>query len=107
MTTDPDAVVSDEVESLVRKRTTELVRSNEALRADTRRLMREVADLSRHLVELTKGSESDRETRRAALNLMEDAIAARKAELLENAERRRVEGELRQADRRKDEFLAT
>src|SRR5262249_27601044 len=62
---------------------------------------------SRRLLNAREGSEVDRATRRAALNLMEDAIAARRAETRENAERRRVEEELRQADRRKDEFLAT
>jgi CheY-like chemotaxis protein/nitrogen-specific signal transduction histidine kinase len=37
---------------------------------------------------------------------MEDALAARRAEQRENEERRRIEEAFRQADRRKDEFLA-
>lgn len=38
---------------------------------------------------------------------MEDAVNARRAEQRENLERRRIPGELVEADRRKDEFLAT
>ncbi len=52
------------------------------------------------------GSQADRQTRRAALNLMEDAVNARRDAQQELIARRRVEEELRDANRRKDEFLA-
>src|SRR5690242_7424763 len=95
------------VETLVRERTAELMRDNEALREDIRLLRRQNAELARSLAETQASRQTDRESRRAALNLMEDALSARLAEQRENIERRRVEEELRKADRHKDEFLAT
>ena len=74
---------------------------------ELRRLHQGNADLTRRLNAATMNSQVDREARRAALNLMEDAVEARRAEQYENAERRRAEQELREANRRKDEFLAT
>jgi signal transduction histidine kinase/ActR/RegA family two-component response regulator len=101
------ALSPDEFEAAVRTRTAELLRTNEALRDQNRQLRQEFAALSQSLKTLTTANESDRNYRRAALNLMEDAVKARQAGQIENAERRRVEDELRDASRRKDEFLAT
>src|SRR5690606_27799295 len=99
--------IDDELEALVRNRTADLLRSNERLRAEVERLSREYADTRQQLAEAISGRHTDREIRRAALNLMEDAVAARSAEHREILERRRAEEELRAADRQKDEFLAT
>ncbi len=103
----PDSPSGDEVESRVRARTTELSRSNEKLREELRQLHQTSAELLRRLHEATLGRQTDREIRRATLNLLEDAVEAHTAEQEENAKRRRIEEELRQANRRKDEFLAT
>jgi signal transduction histidine kinase/CheY-like chemotaxis protein len=78
----------------------------DALYGEIRRLRKENAELARQLAEARICSRNDREARRAALNLIEDAEQARRAEQAENIERRRVEEELRQANCRKDEFLA-
>jgi signal transduction histidine kinase len=102
-----DPANRDELESLVQQRTAELLQNNEALRVELQKLRQENAEFSRRLTAAKRGSDADRESRRAALNLMEDAVESRRSEQIENAERRRVEGDLRQADRRKDEFLAT
>ena len=56
---------------------------------------------------MTQDSNTSKEFRRAALNLMEDAVEARRSEQKENVERRRVEDELRKANQLKDEFLST
>jgi hypothetical protein len=85
----------------------DLSRANEALKEELRQANDRCDHLQNQLREANKGSQADRETRRAALNLMEDAVEARMAEHRENSERRRIEEELRQADRRKDKFLAT
>lgn len=63
--------------------------------------------LGGQLAAAVSASKVDRTTRLASLNLMEDAVQARLAEERENAARRAVEEELRHANRRKDEFLAT
>ncbi len=84
-----------------------LIRSNEFLRQEAQRLYRQTAELAASLRAAMVGSEAEREVRRAALNLLEDAESARRAEQREMEERRRVEEELRDANRRKDEFLAT
>jgi signal transduction histidine kinase/ActR/RegA family two-component response regulator len=94
-------------EADTQKGAVELLRSNESLRHDLQELRAENADLARRLAVARIGSQTDRDSRRAALNLMEDAVHARRAEEGENIERRRAEEELRQTDRRKDEFLAT
>jgi signal transduction histidine kinase len=96
-----------ESESAAEDRAARLIRSNEALRAEVHRLARENAELSQRLADALAGSQTDRDVRRAALNLLEDAQNARQAELRESQERRRVEEELRKANRCKDEFLAT
>src|SRR5436190_13326631 len=96
--------LNEELESLVRSRIADLLRSNEALRRELRVAQDECVELMRKLQEVTTGSKIDREFRRAALNLMEDAENARRAEQRENLERRRAEQELIEADRRKDEF---
>src|SRR5262245_57054023 len=95
-----------EIEDLI-QRSAELLKSNEALRQERDQLRRDKEAIGRKLVRAEQGMLTDRENRRAALNLMEDAVLARQAEERENAERRRVEEELREANRRKDEFLAT
>src|SRR3954447_19772811 len=80
--------------------------ANESLRDEIDRLRQEHDELVRRLAESQVSRQTDRQARRAALNLMEDAVQARAAEQRENAERRRVEEELREANQRKDEFLA-
>ena len=84
----------------------ELTRTNELLLKKLQALQENYTRLKIQLAEAQVNSQSDRQGRRAALNLMEDAVSARAAEQRENAERRRVEEELRDANRRKDEFLA-
>jgi PAS domain S-box-containing protein len=56
------------------------------------------AALSEELVEARKRSIAAREARKAALNLMQDAMAAREAEQRELVERRRAEKELRASE---------
>jgi signal transduction histidine kinase/ActR/RegA family two-component response regulator len=69
--------------------------------------MQENAELSQRLEVALAGGQNDRAIRRAALNLLEDAEIARRSERVQSAERHRIEEELRSANRRKDEFLAT
>lgn len=85
----------------------ELLQANRLLRAEIQVLREENAALQKRLTNARLGSRAEQESRRAALNLMEDAVRAKQAEQHENAERRKIEDELRLADRRKDEFLAT
>src|SRR5262245_53662133 len=61
-------------------------------------LRQEMTGLVTELEEAKRGSRVDRDARRAALNLMEDAVAARKAQQHENMERRRAEEELRASE---------
>lgn len=103
----PDPVTVELANELIRDRLAQLIRSNEALREQVRDLSSENASLTRQLAEAVAGSKLDRESRRAALNLMEDAVLAQQAERRELLERRRIERELRLADQRKNEFLAT
>jgi signal transduction histidine kinase/ActR/RegA family two-component response regulator len=91
----------------VENRMARLIRSNEALREESHRLADENARLTKRLMEVLADSDWERSARRAALNLLEDAEAARIAERHELEERRRAEEELREANQRKDEFLAT
>src|SRR4051812_14276667 len=100
----PLPAIEEKVKSLTLKGTAQLLWT---WQEQVRKLKVENAELKRRLCEAEADSRTDRETRRAALNLMEDAVQARRAEQHENAERRRVEEQLREADRRKDEFLAT
>lgn len=106
MTASQSASIPEEFESALRHRTKELTASIERLEQENRRLQKENAELSRRLTEAKSGMQTDRAIRRAALNLMEDAVSARQAEERENLERRRIEVELRNASRHKDEFLA-
>src|SRR5208283_93319 len=76
----------------------ELRQWNARLRDESARLREQTSDLMRQLAEARMGSRADREARRAALNLMEDAVAARHAEQRENLERRRAEEELRASE---------
>ena len=98
-------VTPDEVEAAVRERGIELLRSNETLRDELQQLRLENAKLATQLADAERARRADRQSRQAALNLMEDAVAARQAEQRENAERKRVEQELRNADRRKDAVI--
>jgi signal transduction histidine kinase len=97
----------EDVEQEVRTRTAELLHSIEALREELKQERLNSAELTRRLQIAQVTGQTDREVRRAALNLLEDAVESRLAEQAENERRRRVEEELREADRRKDEFLAT
>ena len=99
---------------------TERNQVEEALRQSQERLGQTNADLAQRVAQLQKASAEVQDSRRAALNVMEDVFQARQsAETLnlqlrtEIAERIRVEESLRQsqetllvADCRKDEFLA-
>jgi signal transduction histidine kinase len=98
--------VIDERPVLSRDRSADLVRANEELRREIAALKRENTDLTRRFAQAKILSNAERESRRAALNLMEDAVNSRRIAQMESAERRRAEEELRIADRRKDEFLA-
>jgi signal transduction histidine kinase len=100
------ALIPDELAVAVRERSIELLRSNETLREELQQLREENIRLKAQVDEAVIIRQADRETRRAAFNLVEDAVAARHAEQRENAARHRVEQQLRNADRRKDEFLA-
>ena len=68
------------------------------LRAEVSELCEKNQHLMRVLHENMAASQADREARRAALNLLEDAVAARESEGRENAERRRAEEELRTSE---------
>ncbi|MFT3883314.1 MAG: hybrid sensor histidine kinase/response regulator [Gemmatales bacterium] len=81
--------------------------SNEELKSEVHRQSEIIAQLKEQLAEVRKGSSWERQGRQAALNLMEDAITARKQAQLEVNVRKAAEEALREADRRKDEFLAT
>jgi signal transduction histidine kinase len=73
----------------------QLVESNARLLDETARLCTKNAELTRQLIVARTDSNVHREARRAALNLMQDAIAARLAEQRENTERLRAEKESR------------
>src|SRR5207253_4697088 len=107
MSAPEDQVKGDETQPAVPRRPEELERALDAARAEVRRLSQENADLSKQLAEAKAGMQMDRAQRRAALNLVEDAVRAREAEQRENSERRRVEEELRKSNQLKDQFLAT
>ncbi len=88
-------------------RLVDFMRSNEALRAELGRLRANYDLLAEQFAVAVSGGKSDRERHRAALNLMEDAVLARRAKQLENEVRRRTEDDLREANSRKDHLLAT
>jgi PAS domain S-box-containing protein len=71
---------------------------NAALREEASALCQKNAELVWLLAEAKRNSQVDRQARRAALNLMEDAIEARRAGQRENAERCRAEHELRASE---------
>src|SRR5262245_21832449 len=98
---------SHEGTARTREHMNELLRANHELRDELSRTRSASAILFERLQETLLTLQSDRKGRLAALNLMEDAVIAREAVQDENRERRRVENRLREADRRKDEFLAT
>ncbi|MFL5327437.1 MAG: ATP-binding protein [Gemmataceae bacterium] len=96
-----------DIEAAVQSRTNQLLRSNEKLREEAQRLLREKQELAKQLAEAVSGSQSEKAIRRAALNLLEDAEQARRVERQEVQARQQIEEELRASNRRKDEFLAT
>ncbi len=84
-----------------------LMRSEEYWRDKFARLEAENLSLRKSLTLAESNCSADRDLRLAALNLMEDAVEAQLVAQRENIERCRVEAELRNASRLKDEFLAT
>jgi signal transduction histidine kinase len=80
---------------------------NGMLRGETVAAPESMQDLSQRLAFLQGAMKADHAARRAALNLIEDAVLSRRAEQQENKQRRAVEEDLRELNRRKDEFLAT
>jgi PAS domain S-box-containing protein len=89
-----------QVEERVRERTADLLRINEALRADAARWQQTSAELQRRLQELEADAQTDRAARRAALNLIEDAVMARHAKQIESEERQRSSAALRVSEER-------
>jgi PAS domain S-box-containing protein len=83
-----------------REQVSQFARSNEKLRDQLRQLHGRNEELVRRLENAGAQSLSERDSRRAALNLMEDAVQARLAEQRENAERREVERALRKSEER-------
>ena len=92
----------------------ELARQNAALVAEIARLREERVSLSSQLAGAVLGMRADRESRRAALNLLEDASEARQS--LQQSQRalqeaaiqaRAAQAAAERANRAKDEFLAT
>ncbi|HWB61633.1 MAG TPA: ATP-binding protein [Chthoniobacteraceae bacterium] len=69
-------------------------------RADLERFHDQAMDVWNRLAHLKSGDARERELRKAALNLLEDAILARDAEKQEIAERERAEEELRAGNER-------
>jgi signal transduction histidine kinase/CheY-like chemotaxis protein len=76
----------------------DVLAQNEMLRQESQQLIRKLGELNEEIGTLRLERKADRHRRLAALNLMEDAVAARRAEQRENAERRRVEIELRASE---------
>jgi signal transduction histidine kinase len=87
-------------ERSAREQVDRLARHNERLREELRQLHRLNDELSSRLADAATRSQSERESRRAALNLMEDAVNSRRAEQRENAERRLVELALLKSEER-------
>jgi PAS domain S-box-containing protein len=83
-----------------REQVDRLARDNERLREELQQLHRLNDELSKRLTDAATRNQSERESRHAALNLMEDAVNARRAEQRENAERRLVERALRKSEDR-------
>lgn len=90
----------DGVEDLVQKRTVELARRNKVLREQEEHLRRGNTELIQRLSDLQAVTSSVRDSRRAALNLLEDAAESRRALQLENSERQRSEEALRVSEER-------
>jgi PAS domain S-box-containing protein len=78
----------------------DLIRENQLLRGQLEEARRHEAELLVRLAEAKSESETSRAARLAALNLMEDAILARRAEQEQNAERRRAEMAFRKSEAR-------
>lgn len=78
----------------------QLQRDNEALRAEGAALRASAAALTLELAAMQEDHEASRQSRIAALNLMEDAIEARAAVQRENAERKRAEDDLRTSEQK-------
>jgi PAS domain S-box-containing protein len=76
----------------------ELARENARLRDEAASLRELKTNLVHKLQNALADCEADRRTRNAALNLMEDAIAARQAEQRASRDRYRTEGQLRTSE---------
>ena len=94
-------------------RPAELARQNRILRETVERLLHENEELTRRTAELQSANVDSRNSRRATLNVLEDALASRQlAEYLnmqlqlENAERRRAETTLRMSEQRARALMA-
>ncbi|HEY3913086.1 MAG TPA: ATP-binding protein [Verrucomicrobiae bacterium] len=94
MTKHTEPVLSDGSESAERPRAAELLRNNETLRKEIARLREENARMAEKFAKLAQDNRADREFRKAALNLMEDAVRARQAAYAANEERRRAASKL-------------
>src|SRR5262245_4895067 len=107
MSEQPRPIDPAELQTALEDRAYDLNRANSTLRDELQQILRESSGALKQLAEQSQGLQTDRAFTRAALNLLEDAVRARLAERRENDRRRRIEDELREADRRKNEFLAT
>jgi PAS domain S-box-containing protein len=95
-----DQAATDRQELGGREQVSQFARSNEKLRDELRQFRGRNEELVRRLEHAGVQSLSERDSRRAALNLMEDVVQARLAEQRENAERREVERALRKSEER-------
>lgn len=92
--TNRDMMDGEEPQAAERLHSDELLRNNEALRKEITRLRVENSDLLKRLEKLAGQSQADREFRRAALNLMEDAVHSRQLALAAHEERKLAEARL-------------
>jgi len=83
----------------------ELPQTEKALREALGKLIQENALLKLRVVELSHGSQADRELRHAALNLMEDALQSRETAAAANASLRAAEARLEQTVTERTEQL--
>jgi len=86
------------IEACAPERIQELRRINEQLREEATRLRADSIATQKRLAELSHGARELQETRLAAMNLMQDAEAARNRAEMESAERRRVEVSLEESE---------
>ena len=107
-----DPELDAELESAAIQRTAEVLRSNKALQAELRQWRQHSVQLSHRLESALLVRDADRDARRAALNLLEDAISARRETLVQNTElqnqiqeRDRAEQALHDAERQLQEAI--